>query len=1072
MRRILLITTLFVCAFAWAQTKSPQQMGGVYYAYPIENGEATPYIQDAPEGYEPFYISHYGRHGSRWLTNDARYLWVNKHFDDDKNLTKLGKSVKKRLAKVWKNAKGNGGQLTALGARQHRGIARRMYQNFPQLFTANAHLTAHSSTVNRCKVSMENYVDELKQLSNTIQLTPITREEDMAWIAYTSPEEKAHENRTNVPLKISPERFIKALFLDPSKIENPTKLLTEMHTIASDMQDVELNVSLYDIFTPEELEAVYNKNNHSMTIVHGDLIENEGIPARSAISLWQRIETEADAAIARGGAGADLRFGHDSNLYRLMTLMGIKLRGEDYNYMDEILPMAANLQMIFYRNKKGDVKVQLLHNEKSIGFKSWKELKQQVNDRIHHFEHLRQLCALNTMVGTAPANTKTAGLFGKGSEEHGQTLPAVLVPNGQNFWTPQTRDTEKKCIAPYYYTDSKFQGIRNSHWIVGGCTQDYGSFTLAALSGKLRLRPEERATRFSHSEEVSHPHYYAVRLPDEHLKVEMTATSHTAIFRITPEQDGPIHIVLNHNSDEGQGYLEVNNVDGIIYGYNPVHRIYQGWGEEAGFDGHYLLQAYNSIAGFGCDSLCAWLTFNGKANEPIILKAATSFTNKRGAENNFAFEAEGHDFDSMMQQTAKQWINRLHTIDIEDTDIAKVNQFYGALYRCSFLPREMSDADGSYPKFANGEIQHPSSSTHHPKYYGDFSMWDTYRALHPLYTLIAPKESADMMQSLVTMYEQGGWLPIFPCWNSYTAAMIGDHCSAVLADAYIKGIRDFDYEKAYEAMRKNAYDTPTNFDDYKNGMGRRALTSYLKYGYIPLEDGVKEAFHQDEQTSRTLEYAFDDFAVAQLAKALGKEKDYKELMRRSENWRNVINPKTGYCDGRHQNGKFENNQDFIHRKSYITEGATCHYTWYVPHNVEGLIEVLGGKEKFEAKLDSLFSEGRYWHGNEPCHQIAYLYDFIGKHEKTIERVAHILDTEYNDTPGGLSGNDDAGQMSAWYVFSSMGFYPVCPATDRYMLSAPRFQKVTLNLQDGKKYFITPTSFPKDRHYITQSEIIR
>ena len=522
MRRILLTTFLFVSALVMAQ-KSPQQMGGVYYAYPIESGEATPFIQPAPEGYEPFYISHYGRHGSRWLTSDARYTWVNQHFDDDKNLTKLGKSVKKRLAKVWKNAQGNGGLLTALGARQHRGIARRMYQNFPQLFTAEAHLTAHSSTVNRCKVSMENFVDELKHLSNTINLTPITREEDMAWIAYTSPEEKAHENRTSVPLMISPERFVKALFVDPSKVKNPTKLLTEMHTIASDMQDVELNVSLYDLFTQEEMEAVYNKNNKSMTIVHGDLIENEGIPARSAISLWQRIETEADAAIARGGVGADLRFGHDSNLYRLFTLMGIYLPGEPYNYMDEILPMAANLQMIFYRNKQGDVKVQLLHNEKSIGFKSWKELKQQVNDRIHYFEHLRQLCALNTMVGTAPANTKTAGLFGKGSEEHGQTLPAVLSPNGQNFWTPQTRDTEKKCIAPYYYTDSLFQGIRNSHWIVGGCTQDYGSFTVAALTGKLRLKPEERATRFSHSEEISHPHYYAVRLPDEHLKLEMTA---------------------------------------------------------------------------------------------------------------------------------------------------------------------------------------------------------------------------------------------------------------------------------------------------------------------------------------------------------------------------------------------------------------------------------------------------------------------------------------------------------------------------------------------------------------------
>ena len=818
-----------------------------------------------------------------------------------------------------------------------------------------------------------------------------------------------------------------------------------------------------------------------MTIVHGDLIENEGIPARSAISLWQRIEKEVDAAIVRGGTGADLRFGHDSNLYRLMTLMGIKLRGvegvrtEQYDYMDKILPMAANLQMIFYKNAQGDVLVQLLLNEKtaSLGefdykaFYSWKELKQKVNDNIHFFEHLRQLNALNTMVGTAPANTKTAGLFGKGSEEHGQTLPAVLVPNGQNFWTPQTQDTEKKCIAPYYYTDSLFQGIRNSHWIVGGCTQDYGSFTLAALSGKLRKTPTERATPFSHSQEVSHPHYYAVRLPKERLKLEVTGSSHAAIFRITPEVDGPIHIVLNHNSDYKEGYLEIDNLAKTIYGYNPVHRIYQGWGEQTGFEGHYLLQSYDEIKDFGVDSLCAWFTFDGKASQPIILKAASSFTSKKGAYNNFAFEAEAYDFDGMMAQTALQWIDRLHTIDVEDTNTARANQFYGALYRCSFLPREMSDVDGTYPKFADGTLQ----TSKKRKYYGDFSMWDTYRALHPLYTLIAPDKAADMMQSLVTMYEEGGWLPIFPCWNSYTAAMIGDHCSATLADAYIKGVRNFDVEKAYEGMRKNAFETPVLLE-YKNGMGRRALESYLKYGYIPLEDGVKDAYHQDEQTSRTLEYAFDDFAVAQLAKALGKKQDYTELMRRSENWRNVINPQTGYCDGRHQDGMFENNTDFIHRKPYITEGATCHYTWYVPHNVEGLVETLGGKEKFEARLDSTFTAGRYWHGNEPCHQIAWLYDYIDKRKKTIERVTHILDTEYNDTPGGLSGNDDAGQMSAWYVFASMGFYPVCPATDRYMLSVPRFEKVTLNLMDGRCYTITPTSLPADRNYITQSEITR
>ena len=1106
--KYLISLSFIILHFSFSAAQSLERLGGVYYAYPVT--ETT--LADAPEGYEPFYISHYGRHGSRWLPNDKRYTWVNKQFEDKTRLTKLGKNVRKRLAKVWKDAQGNGGLLTPLGGRQHHQIARRMYQNFPQLFTAEAHLTAHSSTVNRCKTSMQNFVAELKTQSPSIQIDPITREEDMNWIAYKSKEQSYLEHSLDWPLPISTDRFINALFTDASHLTKASreKLLSELHTIASDMQDVEIDVSLYDIFTEEELVTVYNLNNRRMTRNNGDGIENNGIPARCATSLWNRVEADADAAIARGDVGADLRFGHDTNLYRLMTLMGIDVRGmmeENRCKMDEILPMAANLQMIFYRGKKEEgrgksesVLVQLLLNEHPVTianlpsaitqypspntpFYRWSDLKKHVADRLHYFEHLRQLCALNTMVGTAPANTTSAGLFGKGSEEHGQTLPAVLVPNGQNCWTPQTQNTEKKCVAPYYYTDSLFQGIRNSHWIVGGCTQDYGSFTLAALGGKLRLKPEERATAFYHQEEISHPHYYAVRLPKEHLKLEMTGSSHTAIFRITPEQDGPVHIVLNHNSDEGMGYLEIDPQQKTIYGRNPVHRIYQGWGESAGFSGHYLLQAYDEIVDFGCDSLCAWFTFKGKANKPIILKTATSFTSKEGAISNFAAEAQAHHFESMMAHAASQWTTRLHAIDVEDSDTARINQFYGALYRCSFLPREMSDASGAYPKFADGSIQHPSSILHHPStiFYGDFSMWDTYRALHPLYNIIAPQQSADMMQSLVTMYEQGGWLPIFPCWNSYTAAMIGDHCSVALADAYIKGIRDFNVEKAYEAMRKNAFETPVSYEDYKNGMGRRALESYLKYGYIPLEDSVKEAYHRQEQTSRTLEYAFDDFAVAQMAKALGKDQDYRELIRRSENWRNVINPKTGYCDGRHQNGKFEDNLDFIHRKPYITEGATCHYTWCVPHNVEGLVEMLGGPQKFEAKLDSMFTAGRYWHGNEPCHQIAYLYDFldvpsgkadfIGKRDKTIQRVAHILDTEYNDTPGGLSGNDDAGQMSAWYIFSSLGFYPVCPATDRYMLAAPRFQKITLNLNGGRKFVITPDSFPKDRNYITHHEIV-
>ena len=1070
-------------------SQSLEQMGGVYYAYPVTKTE----LVEVPEGYEPFYISHYGRHGSRWLPNDDRYIWVNQQFEDKGRLTKLGKSVRKRLQKVWKDAKGNGGLLTRLGARQHRQIAHRMYENFPQLFTAEAHLSARSSIVGRCRSSMLAFIDELGGLAHLDHLEAITDSADMAWIAYKSQEQRDFEHSLTWPLPISTDRFINTLFTDASHLSKADreKLLSELHTIASDMQAVELKVSLYDIFTDEEMRAVYDLNNRRMTLHNGDEIANNGIAARCATSLWNRIMADADAAIARGGVGANLRFGHDTNFYRLLTLIGVDTKGLP---MDVITPMAANLQMIFYKNAQGRVLVQLLHNEGPATISNlspltshlsplylWEDLKQHVADRMHYYEHLRQLCALNTMVGTAPANTKTAGLFGKGSEEHGQTLPAVLAPNGQNFWTPQTRDTEKKCLAPYYYADSLFQGIRNSHWIVGGCTQDYGSFTLAALTGQLRLRPEERATPFSHTDEISHPHYYATLLYQEHLKMEVTGGSHTAIFRITPEQDGPVHVILNHNSDEGEGYLEIDNQEKTIYGYNPVHRIYQGWGEPAGFCGHYLLQAYDEIVDSGIDSLCAWFPFNGKAHKPIILKAATSFTTKEGAVNNFAAEAEAHDFESMMENVASQWTTRLHTIDVEDPDTARVNLFYGALYRCSFLPREMSDVGGDYPKFADGIVVEPSSEVEPRVFYGDFSMWDTYRAVHPLYNLIAPQQSADMMQSLVTMYEQGGWLPIFPCWNSYTAAMIGDHCSVALADAYVKGIRDFNVEKAYEGMRKNAFETPASLDEYKNGMGRRALDSYLKYGYIPLEDSVKEAYHTQEQTSRTLEYAFDDFVVAQLAKALGKNQDYTELMRRSENWRNVINPKTGYCDGRHEpkmitkrksdGGLFEDNLDFIHRKPFITEGATCHYTWYVPHNVDGLVEALGGPQKFEAKLDSMFTEGRYWHGNEPCHQIAYLYDFIGKREKTIDRVAHILDTEYNDTPGGLSGNDDAGQMSAWYIFSSIGFYPVCPATDRYMLSAPRFQKITLHPDGGRPFVIIPSSFPQDRHFMTHSEII-
>lgn len=483
---VMMISLLILCCTVSAQNAQDRK-GGVYYAYHAPDDTLTA----VPAGFKPFYISHYGRHGSRWLPSDSRYEWVNAQFADDSNLTKLGKSVKKRLKKVWKNARGNGGKLTPLGAQQHRGIAQRMYAHYPEVFANHLAVKARSSVYDRCAKSMQAFCEELKQLVSdpTMQLETITDSADMAWIAYTSPEVKAIEAKTKPKGWLTGDRLAGALFKDPSKVEDKDKLLSEIHTIASDMQDVPLDIRFDDVLTTGEWRSVYDQNNLRMWTCNGLCPDNYGAAARSAINLWERIVEDADEAIRQGGVAAHLRFGHDTNLYRLLALMGAEsLSDERTDHMDNVLPMAANLQMIFFTNGK-DVIVKVLHNEKEVklGLRStkvylrWEEMKKFVNNRIIDFENLRRIEAINTMVGTDYAVTKTAGRYGKGSEEHGQTIPAVLEPNGMNFWTPQTQDTEQKCVAPYYYKDTKLQGFRNSHWLVGGCTQDYGSFTLMPL---------------------------------------------------------------------------------------------------------------------------------------------------------------------------------------------------------------------------------------------------------------------------------------------------------------------------------------------------------------------------------------------------------------------------------------------------------------------------------------------------------------------------------------------------------------------------------------------------------------
>ena len=724
---------------------------------------------------------------------------------------------------------------------------------------------------------------------------------------------------------------------------------------------------------------------------------------------------------------------------------------------------------------------------------------------------------VDTRIGTAQSTTHTAGLFGKGSEEMGQTLPAVLVPNGMNSWTPQTQDTEVKCRAPYYYKDTRMQGFRASHWIVGGCTQDYGSVTLMPTSlpltgmaqrpapsmAEARWLPEQRASLFHHDDEVATPSYYATTLLDYGIRAEMTGLSHTAILRFTFQADGTHCLIVNPNSDEGEGYIEVLPERRQIRGYNPAHRIYQGKGLACGFAGYFVVQLPDNvhISGYGTyhtDTLFsgkriekdkaligAYIELDGKSTGKeagastfeVAVKMANSFVSWEGCEKNMHAEIPHWDFDKTRSEVTAIWERQLSlvTLDTPDGETDKATMrgretdkattrdgdtarktFYTALYHASFLPREFSDVDGRYPSFAGGQsiLQMPQGH----KYYEDYSMWDTYRAVHPLLNLLQPDKAGDMMQSLVLKYEQGGWLPIFPCWNSYTAAMIGDHCASVLTDAYVKGIRNFDAPKALEAMLKNALCTPDTYEEYANGMGRRALTSYLQHGYIPLEDSVKEAYHKCEQVSRTLEYAYDDWCVAQMMTQMNPttptsdlQAPTSDLQARAGNYRHVIDPRTGYAQGRHADGTFLREDNQAQFRKFITEGAPCHYTFYAPHDVPGLIQAMGGRKAFELRLDSLFEQRRYWHGNEPCHHIAYLYDYIGRHDKAQHWISHILETEYNATPGGLSGNDDAGQMSAWYVFSSMGFYPVCPGKAEYALGALPFPSLTIHLPNGRTF---------------------
>jgi predicted alpha-1,2-mannosidase len=669
---------------------------------------------------------------------------------------------------------------------------------------------------------------------------------------------------------------------------------------------------------------------------------------------------------------------------------------------------------------------------------------------------------VNTFIGTAPATTGSAMKHGAGTEEKGQTFPAIGRPFGMTQWTPETRTTEDKCVSPYYYNDKYITGFRGSHWMSGSCTQDYGSATLMPFTtGRPDTLKSQPVSKFSHKNETASPAYYRLQLDNSGIIAEITGSVRSGMMRFTfPGKTGS-YILIRMNSDKKMGKLWVDKVKNEIAGYNPVYRIYQGKGEPAGFSGYFVIRfdkPFQSIPQLSENQQMAV----GFANEKIVcVRIGTSFTSIEAARKNLDKEIPDWNFEALKKAGEDVWNQTLGKVLVKGGSEDDLVKFYTALYHCYQLPRIASDVDGSYQGFAQDTMIHKAVGF---DYYDDFSMWDTYRALHPLMTILEPKKTLDMIKSLVLKAQQGGWMPIFPAWSSYTAAMIGDHVSTMISDAYLKGINGFDIETAWKYMRQNAFDIAP-VTEYKDGKGRRALYSYMKYGYIPLEDSVLDAFHKYEQVSRTLEYAFDDYALARFAKELGKEDDYNTLIKRSENWKNVFDRQTGFVRGRYADGKWIEPFDPYSKAKFICEGTPFQYTWYVPQNIPGLVQAMGGTDPFLAKLNEFFDKGHYWHGNEPDHQAPYIFAMTGQPEKTQQWVSRIIDEEYSAGPGGLSGNEDAGQMSAWLVFSMMGFYPVCPASNQYVITTPSFDEVKILLPEGKAFLISSVKQDSNGRYI-------
>lgn len=662
-----------------------------------------------------------------------------------------------------------------------------------------------------------------------------------------------------------------------------------------------------------------------------------------------------------------------------------------------------------------------------------------------------------------------------GTDFTGNTYPGAQVPFGMVQLSPDNGLPGWDRIAGYFYPDSTIAGFSHTHLSGTGAGDLYDiSFMPVTLPYNEAEQPLGIHSKFSHEKESAYAGYYQVFLQDYKINVELTATERCGIQRYTfPKAESAIFLNLKKamNWDETQdSYIE--QVDSVtLKGY----RYSNGWARNQKiyfytkfsrpFDSLQLdkseIMKDGKESGIG---YIARINYNTSENEQIVIRTAISGVSMEGAQRNFMAEAQDSDFDSYLNKAKRMWNDALGRIEVENSDMDETVTFYTALYHSMLAPTIYGDVDGSY--YGPDKKIHKTNGWTN---YSTFSLWDTYRAAHPLFTIIQPERVNDMVKSLIAFSEQNGRLPVWNMFGSETDMMIGYHSVPVIVDAYLKGIGDFDAESALKECVKTA-----NLDDY------RQIGLYKNMGYIPY-DVVDKYNSENWSLSKTLEYAFDDYCIALMAEKMGKEDLADNFYKRASNYRNVFNENSSFMQPKDSKGNFIAGFKPEEYTPHITESNGWQYLWSVQHDVDGLIELIGGKKRFEEKLDSMFTLipkeneqlpifstgmiGQYAHGNEPSHHVAYLYNYTDSPWKTQKYVSEIMHELYKNSPDGLCGNEDCGQMSAWYVMSAMGIYPVNPVSGEYQIGTPMFPEMKIKFADNKIFTIFANNVSRENCYV-------